>query len=71
MIAYIIPFPVLLDVATDNNKKAVNKFNKSKPGAKASRRGGSLLAVKGTATSGKGKVKEVWNKFDVQVVYCI
>ena len=54
----MILFPVLLGVASDNNKKAMNKLG----------RGGSLQAVEGAAASSRGSVKDVFNKFNVRVI---
>ena len=61
-------FPVVLDVAAENSKKAMDKFNKNRSRAKSS---GRLLTVKGTTASGRGSVKNVWKEFKVQVAhYC-
>lgn len=57
----IILFPVLSDVASENNKKAMNMFSKAG-------RGGSLQAVEGAAASSRGSVKDVWKEFNVRVI---
>ena len=54
-----------MKVASDNSKKNVNKFNKSKASGK---RGGSLLTVKGGTSTNRGNVKDVLKEFNVQVI---
>ena len=58
-------------MASDKANKAMDKFNKSRAGSKATGRGGSLLTTKGTTTMCRGKVRDVFKEFSVEVYMCI
>ena len=72
-----------MNIAADNTRKAMDKFNKRRAGARAGRgrggatgRGGgsSLRTVKGstaTATSGRRNVKDVLNKYQIPQVIVV
>ena len=72
-----------MNIAADNSRKDLEKFNKRRAGARAGRgrggatgRGGgsSLRMVIGstaTATSGRRNVKDVWNNFHIPQVIVV